>query len=176
MDVELKTQRLLLRPLGPKDLDAVHAYASDRENTRYMLFLPNDTLEETKAFLQGAAADWAREEPVACEFAVVLDGEVIGAVSVALSEDRTEGEMGWILNRRYWGKGYTTEAALAVRNFAIRELKVTRLVAHCDARNVASQRVMQKLSFRLEEESGERVYPKTGEKATERMYSLCVAD
>ena len=121
MDVELKTPRLLLRPLGPKDLDAVHAYASDRENTRYMLFLPNDTLEETKAFLQGAAEDWAREEPEACEFAVVLDGEVIGAVSVALSEDRTEGEMGWILNRRYWGKGYTTEAALAVRNFAIRE-------------------------------------------------------
>ena len=176
MHVELKTQRLLLRPLELADLEAVHAYASDRENTRFMLFLPNDTLEETAAFLKSVEADWAGEQPQAFEFAVVLGGEVIGAVSVALNDERTEGEMGWILNKRYWGKGYTTEAALAVRDFAIRELGVKKLIAHCDARNTASQRVMQKLSFRLEEETDDRVYPKTGEKATERMYSLRVAD
>ena len=176
MHVELKTQRLLLRPLELADLEAVHAYASDRENTRFMLFLPNDTLEETAAFLKSVEADWAGEQPQAFEFAVVLGSEVIGAVSVALNDERTEGEMGWILNKRYWGKGYTTEAALAVRDFAIRELGVKKLIAHCDARNTASQRVMQKLSFRLEGETDDRVYPKTGEKATERMYSLRVAD
>ena len=72
MHVELKTQRLLLRPLELADLEAVHAYASDRENTRFMLFLPNDTLEETAAFLKDAEADWAGEMPQAFEFAVVL--------------------------------------------------------------------------------------------------------
>jgi len=174
--MELKTQRLLLRPLVADDWKAVHEYASDVENTRYMTFLPNDTEEETRDFVAWTAGEWQKEKPETCEFAILLQGKLIGACSVAISEDRREGEMGWILNKRYWGKGYTTEAALAVRDFAIRELGVKKLIAHCDARNTASQRVMQKLSFRLEEETDDRVYPKTGEKATERMYSLRVAD
>ena len=174
--MELKTQRLLLRPLVSDDWKAVHEYASDVENTRYMTFLPNDTEEETRDFVAWAAGEWQKEKPETCEFAILLQGKLIGACSVAISEDRREGEMGWILNKRYWGQGYMTEAALAVRNFAIRELGLMRLIATCDSRNQASWRVMEKLSFRLEKEYEGRVYPKTGEKACERLYSLTVSD
>lgn len=176
MHVELKTERLLLRPLDVSDLETVHAYASDRENTRYMLFLPNDTLEETRAFLCGVTAEWQKEKPLTYEFAVVLDGRQIGAVSVALEDSGTEGELGWILHRDFWHKGYAAEAALAVRNFAIQKLGVMRLVAHCDARNTASSRVMEKLSMRLEDADGWRTYPKTGETARELMYGINVSE
>ena len=48
---EIVTPRLTLRPIGMGDLETTHAYASDRENCRYMMFLPNDTLEETRQFI-----------------------------------------------------------------------------------------------------------------------------
>ena len=176
MEIEIKTERLKLRPLRLQDLNDVHTYASDLENTRYMLFLPNDTLEETEAFLRSAQQEWQREQPEDYEFGIELDGHVIGAVSVYLTEDRTEGEMGWILNKRFWRKGYMLEAAMTVRNYAIQKLGVMRLVAHCDDRNEPSWRLMEKLSFRMEDANGSRTYAKTGEQAIERTYSLTVAD
>ena len=60
---ELKTKRLVLRPLGTEDLQTVHAYASDLENTKWMQNLPNETIEETLAFLKSAEAEWQREHP-----------------------------------------------------------------------------------------------------------------
>ena len=50
--MELKSERLLLRPLGMQYLESVHEYASDLENTKYMVYLPNAALEETVAFFQ----------------------------------------------------------------------------------------------------------------------------
>jgi len=114
--VQLKTERLLLRPLGRGDLESTHAYASDGDNARYMLFLPNDTVAETEAFLQRVSDEWAKEKPVSYEFAVVRDGEHIGAVSVELMEDGISAEMGWVFRRDCQKQGYAYEAALAVRN------------------------------------------------------------
>ena len=47
LNIEIKTDRFVLRPLSINDLDTVHIYASDPENTRFMMWLPNDTKEET---------------------------------------------------------------------------------------------------------------------------------
>ena len=51
MYLEIKTERLLLRPMDISDLEIVHEYASDKENTKYLRFGPNDTIEETMTFL-----------------------------------------------------------------------------------------------------------------------------
>lgn len=170
----LKTPRLTLRPLGLEDLETVHAYASNRENTRYMYYLPNDTLEETTAFLQSVSAEWRKAQPDFYEFAIVCQQQQIGAVSLYLDDSRTEGELGWILHHAWWGNGYATEAAIAVRDFG-RELRLKRLIAHCDCRNRPSQRVMEKLGMALTSDSGTRIYPKTGETAKEQMYTLTLS-
>ena len=167
---ELRTQRLLLRPVGPQDLKAVHAYASDPENTRYTMGLPNDTAAETAAFLAEAAAAWAQERTDWYEFAVTLDGAVIGTVSLELRGG--EGHLGWILDKRYWHRGYALEAARAVGDFAFRELGLRRLIAQCDQRNEASWRLMEKLGMRLADASGTRTYRKRKETGVERTYVL----
>jgi len=169
---EIHTARLTLRPLDISDAETVHEYASDDENTTYMYFLPNCTMEETKTFLEYVTSEWKKDKPATYEFAVVLEGRQIGAVSVALNDDRTEGEMGWIINKRYWHKGFAYEAACAVRDFALNELMLPRLIAQCDYRNADSYRLMEKLGFTLEDANGTRTYPKTGENACELTYSL----
>lgn len=168
----IKTERLMLRPLGTDDLETTHAYAGDAETTKYMFYLPNDTIEETGQFLQNTAAEWEKDNPSFYEFAVILEGKHIGAVSVSLDESRREGELGWVLHRDYQGKGYATEAAKAVLDFAVSRLKVEKIVAHCDARNQPSQRVMRKLGLTLERDDGTRRNRGSDEAVQELMYAL----
>ena len=172
MPIQIKTERLVLRPLGTADLQTAHAYASDAETTAYMLRLPNRTLQQTQQFLLGAEQEWQKQSPRFYEFAITLAGRQIGAVSLYLEEEEPAGELGWILQKRYWRQGFATEAALAVREFA-RGLGLRRLTAHCDARNTASRRVMEIIGMSLEDGTGTRVYPKTGETARELLF--CIA-
>ena len=60
--MQIKTQRLTLEPLGTKFLVSTHAYASDPELTRLMVFLPTDDLAETERYLKKCAAEAAHEK------------------------------------------------------------------------------------------------------------------
>lgn len=174
LNIEIKTDRLVLRPLSINDLDTVHTYASDPENTRFMMRLPNDTKEETAQFLSNVTEEWKKASPDFYEFAITLDGKQIGAISCALNEQKDEGELGWIINKRYWKMGYAAEAAFAIKDFAINTLKIRMLTANCDSRNADSYRLMEKIGLQLESDNGTRTYPKTGETARELTYSLMI--
>ncbi|MDO4266988.1 MAG: GNAT family N-acetyltransferase [Eubacteriales bacterium] len=143
----IKTERLILRPLGPQDLDTVSAYSTDRENTRLMLYLPHKNRQETLDFLRKVEAEWAKERPAFYEFAILFEGRQIGSVSVD-SEGETAGELGWIIHRDYWGRGIASEATAAVVDFAVCQLHRTYFFARCDSENTGSCRVMEKLGMK----------------------------
>lgn len=148
-DFEIKTKRLVLKPLGMKYIDSVHEYASDPENTRYMLYLPNSTYEETKAFLTYVDEAWEHEDEPTYECALLLGDEQKHIGAVSLTVENGVGELGWILNKRYWGQGYMSEAATALLDFAVKDLGIRHFVAHCDADNPGSYRVMEKIGMTL---------------------------
>ena len=79
----------------------------------------------------------------------LLHGENIGAVSIYLNKDNVEGNIGWIINKKYRRNGYAEEAAKGILNFAVQELRVRKFVAHCDSENVGSYRVMERLGMLL---------------------------
>ena len=170
--MEIWTDRLLLRPLCKKDLLTVHEYASDAENTRYMMFLPKSRMEETADFLSTVEKEWRRRHPSFFEFAIVMDGRQIGAVSVYLDEKENQGEIGWIVNKKYWRCGYASEAAMAVLNFAKNQLRLDSVIARCDKRNIPSARVMEKIGMRRVDVRGTRTYPKSKETAEELTYMI----
>lgn len=146
-EIELKTKRLILRPMTRKYLKTTYQYSSDIENTRYMLYLPYETLEEAREQLNYYEEEWKRDNPIYYEFAILLGNEHIGEAGVDYNEDRTVMEFGWILDKNYWGKGYAVEAVQAVLQFAIEELGAKHFCAHCDSENIASRRVMEKLGM-----------------------------
>ena len=147
--MEIRTPRLMLRPVTMADLATTHAYAGDLENTRFMMFLPYADEAETAAALREAVELWRMDSPERYEFALCLtDGTHIGGLTLYMMEDRTEAELGWVLHRDYWRRGYVTEAARALMDFA-RTLGVRRIFACCDSENVASYRAMEKLGMRL---------------------------
>jgi RimJ/RimL family protein N-acetyltransferase len=170
--LKIQTERLILRPLGSSDANTTHEYASDVEMNEYMLFLPNHTMEEKESFLRWVDSQWQKDLPQAYEFAITLDGKHIGAVAVSLDETRQQGELGWIINRNYHGRGYATEASKAAMDFAINDLKVKKIIATCDYRNKASIKVMEKIGLTFEGNAGLQRNKSSDEEVQRLMYSL----
>jgi [ribosomal protein S5]-alanine N-acetyltransferase len=67
-------------------------------------------------------------------------------------DGQSEVEIGYRLGRSKWGHGYATEAALAVRDYALHDLNLQRLVALIDPGNSASIHIVQKLGMQHEKD------------------------
>lgn len=76
------------------------------------------------------------------------EDEPIGMIELRMQGHRAE--IGYVLARSYWGRGYMTEAARAVVYWALSQTGVFRVWAVCDVENVASARVLEKLGMRRE--------------------------
>ena len=166
---QIVTERLVLTPLGTVYLDSVNEYALDYENTRYMCHLPNRDSDETLSFLKDVEAEWQKDSPDFYEFALLYGNRHIGSVSVYF--ENGVGELGWIVNRKYWGKGFATEAAKGlVEYFSKRGRR--RFIAHCDTENTASFKVMEKLGMTRTGRSGGRKNRAAAEESFEYQYEL----
>ena len=164
---EIITERLLLRKFSQDDFAAVHSYASVLENIIYMVFEPN-TPEQTTAFIKRAIATAAEEPCRDFQFAVVLknSGGLIGGCQISISGDC--GEVGWLLHRDFWRQGFGTEVGAALLAFGFDELNLRRIVARCDAENVGSYGVMEKIGMRRE---GLLIEKRPPNKLSERKFS-----
>ena len=158
----IQTKRLLLRPFQITDFTDVHAYSSDEDVTRYMLFGPNSP-EETNAFLNFVVS-YAHEQPQKhFEYAIEFHDHVIGAVSLHLNDRADEAEIGWVLHKDYHRKGIMFEASSALKNFALENFRLKRIIAHCDSRNIASYKLMEKLGMHyVSIEKGISIHKKQG--------------
>jgi len=154
--LEIRTERLLLRPITMADLATTHAYVADAENTHFMMNLPSGSLEETAQEIAFSVAQWQRDMPERLELAILRDGRHIGAMTLFFQEDRTSAELGWVLHKDHWGKGYATEAALSLITHAREHWGLNHIFACCDSENAASARVMEKLGMRLVRSTGGR--------------------
>ena len=164
------TERMVLTPLGTDFLHSVNAYALDYENTKYMCRLPNASSEETLAFLENAESEWNKETPAFYEFAIIYQDRHIGAVSVYF--ENGVGELGWIVNKQYWGNGLAYEAAKAVIHYFAANMGTTHFIAHCDAENIASYKTMEKLAMVRTGEYGGRKNRAANQESFEYQYEL----
>jgi Acetyltransferases, including N-acetylases of ribosomal proteins len=169
----ITTERLVLRPLGMVDFDSIYEYSLDKENTKYMMKLPTQK-HEIEEFLIATVADWESDNPLYYEFAVTLDNKHIGTISLYLSDDRQECDLGCIIVRNYQHKGYATEASKAVLDFAVTQLKVKKVIAYCDSRNLPSRKVIEKLGLSLERSDIMRRNGDSDEDTPGCMYSLII--
>jgi RimJ/RimL family protein N-acetyltransferase len=148
----IETNRLFLREFRDADEQAMHEYASDPEVVRLMIWGPN-TLEATREHLLRALKEqeqWPRPS-VGLAIELKSEGRVIGAIELRMKDEKNRtADIGYVLTRKYWGRGHMTEALRAILDAAFRRLKFHRVVATCDSRNHASYRVMEKVGMRRE--------------------------
>lgn len=138
--MRIETQRLLVRPFEERDLDALCAVLSDPETMKYIE--PPFSCERTARFLREAGMC---EPPLV--FAAEDHGGVIGHVIFHACGAPDRYEVGWVLRRDRWGRGYASEltAALIAEGRA-RGLK--SLLIECDPRQAATRHIAEAFGFR----------------------------
>lgn len=149
----LQTKRLLLRPFEKTDVQEVfECWETDPDVARYMFWTSHNDIQKTRDWIafelqQIGSDDWYR-------FALVKKetGELIGTALIYYEEEVACWEIGYNLGKKFWGKGYTTEAVREVIAFAHRELGIKEIVGRYAKENPASGNVMKKLGFEFEKE------------------------
>ena len=151
MAIELQTPRVLLRAWKESDLAPWVALNSDAENMRY--FPRTYTSEESHASFQrfrelldsNPFGLWAAEEKSSGAFMgfVGLAHQDLPGVSFMPCN-----EIGWRLDKNYWGKGYATEAAKTVLEFGLKELNLPIIYSYTALQNLPSINVMRKIGLR----------------------------
>ena len=170
----IATERLYLRPFAPSDLDALAAIHGDPEVVRY-LYLGVRSRDELRDVLTEKAQRIVLEkEGDTLNLAAVLRdrGELVGDVTLFWrSEQHRQGEVGYILHPAHGGKGYATEATLALLGIGFEDLGLHRIYGRLDARNTASARVLARVGMRREAHFVENELVK-GEWTDELVYAM----
>ncbi len=153
MKTILETNRLLLRERTLADLDFIAEMLAHPEVMRYYpkLF----TRDETRVWLE---RQMKRYEKDGHGLWLVVDKETelpVGQVGLILQEvdGASEFEISYFIHRPYWRRGFATEAAIGVRQYAFETLGLNRVISLIRPENVPSQGVARKLDMSPERET-----------------------
>jgi RimJ/RimL family protein N-acetyltransferase len=154
----IETERLLLRKPRLEDAPALLALYTDPEAMRFIGGVRGELTDSDFVLRR-----WLERWELNGGFGQLVaerrgDGAVLGRIGLVVWDTsvwtitstheagaHAQPELGWALARRYWGYGYATEGARAVRDWARGELGIGRLVSVIAPRNVRSRRVAEKL-------------------------------
>ena len=146
----IETERLVLRPMKPNDIGAITKIFTDKKVL--MAFNLNSLSDvQIKRWLDRNLAH--QERYGYGLFSVVLksNNEVIGDCGLEHSDFNGNPcvEIGYDFLSKYWNQGYATEAALAVRDYAINVLEIDSgsLCSFIRKNNIASRRVSEKIGM-----------------------------
>jgi len=172
----LSTERLTLRGMRSQDAEDMYRYASRADITEYLLWSPHHSLSYTREYLKyverryslGDFFDWAIVNKA--------DGKMIGTCGFArIDAENQLGELGYVLNPEYQGKGIATEAAREVVRFGFETLGLHRIEARFMEKNDSSRRVMERLGMSFEGFARESVFVK-GRYVTVGKYAILSRD
>jgi RimJ/RimL family protein N-acetyltransferase len=173
-EFDLRTERLLLRPLTSDDIEDLLVYRSDPETCRYLPFEPMDEREVARR-LREQWSDLSLERPGSNRTLGAVElatGRLVGdVVLIRDAHHRDTGEIGYVFAESARGRGYATEAGRALLELAFDGLGMHRVTGRLDARNPASARVLERLGMRREAEFVEDDWFK-GEWSSTLIYGL----
>lgn len=146
--ISIKTERLTIRQFVESDLDDYYAIVGDAQSAKTAGFQYAHRKTDAAYMLRSAISQ-------GMVFAIVetMTQRVIGSIGlyprIASSGEQEEdsAEIGYVLNRSYWGQGYMTEAAKALIKTVFDQQLLTTIWASFLDDNLGSKGVLEKLGF-----------------------------
>lgn len=168
---EIRTERLLLRPLRYRDAKDFYEYAKDEQVARYVLWDAHTSLNQTKAILRSQMMQCRQEGLLTMAITMKETRRMVGTIGLVNRDwDNHTAEVGFSLARAVWGQGLMTEALTAYLRFIFEQNIIHRIEALHDVDNPASGKVMKKAGMKEEGLLKERIYYKM-RYASVRLYA-----
>lgn len=147
----IETPRLILRKLRLMDAADMLEYTSDREIALSTLNIPLELLVDSVYEIEDALEGYANNSLLDWAIEYRGDGRMIGRIGLLnYHMGHARADLGYALNRKYWGQGLATEAARAVIDFGFGTLRLNRIGAFVLPDNAASMRVLAKIGMQHE--------------------------
>jgi RimJ/RimL family protein N-acetyltransferase len=144
----LSTQRLVLRPISPDDVDALHAFWTDPSVRKYLWDNEIIARETVVEIIRDSEACF--RELGSGLFAIELatqPGQLVGFCGLRHMNGSRDVELLYGILPRYWGEGMVTEAAREVLRHGFESCGLARIMGVTDTPNQRSVRVMQRLGM-----------------------------
>ncbi len=141
----IDTDRLLLRSPVMSDAQRISEIMGRWDIARWLVRVPYPyRVAHAQAWIERSAEE--RASATGWPFMMVLreTGELIGSMDLSIEADRTTGTLGYWVGEDYWGRGYATEAAAGIIEFAFDILKLETVTASALPDNARSIRVLTK--------------------------------
>jgi ribosomal-protein-alanine N-acetyltransferase len=147
----IETERLVLRQPRASDAQPIFdGWTQDPDVTRYLTWRPHARLTDTERFVDRAVDAWQGHTRAVYAIARKSEDDApIGLVEARL-HSAFAAEIGYVLRRADWGKGYMTEAARALVETLFADPAIWRVSAYCDVENTASAHVLEKIGMQRE--------------------------
>lgn len=145
-----ETNRLILREIREDDVnDIFHCWMQDEDVSRYMWWKASDDIAEAEAFVRFELEQIDNDQWNRWLILEKNSQVVIGTCLVFWNEDDPEPhwDISYNLGKKYWGKGYATEAMQEVLKYAKENLHMTECITSYAKVNTASANVLHKLGF-----------------------------
>ncbi|MGI5347975.1 GNAT family N-acetyltransferase [Streptomyces sp. CA-250714] len=132
------------------DWRAVHSWASLAQVCRFQAWGPN-TEEQTRDFVAAAVDAWAYSPQERFAYTARVEGAVVGMGELHVrSRGHRQGEISYAVHPRVWGQGVGTAIGQELLARGFEDLRLHRIHATCDPRNLGSARVLGKLGMTWE--------------------------
>lgn len=146
------TDRLLLTPIGPSDVDDLYLLHQQPDVVAW--YGSAWTLAEARRRADEFAAGWETDGVAKWMAYSRADGGLVGRGGASFREvgGRRRYEIGWALHPSRWGNGYATEIGAAALRLVFDDLGAVEAVAYTERHNTRSRAVMERLGMRYVEE------------------------
>lgn len=147
----IETENLILRKIKIADYNDMFEYARLESVTKFLTWRAHADADYTRRYLQLVQDQYSDGEFY--DWAVTLkeSGKMIGTCGfTSFDENNNAGEVGYVINPVYAGRGYASEALREVINVGFMTLNLHRIYARCMDGNRASLRVMEKCGMTYE--------------------------
>jgi RimJ/RimL family protein N-acetyltransferase len=170
---KLETERLCLRRLTDADLEAFVEYRDLPQVARYQSW-DAYSVEDGQKLIDSMRSSQPDTPGEWFQFAITerLSGVLVGDCGICVDRNQPRlAEIGFTLAPAHQGQGYATEAVRALLGYAFSTLRLHRVIGNCDARNLASARVLERAGMRPEAHFIEDYWSK-GEWTSSLIYAI----
>ena len=148
--MNIKGKNFVLRNYRKSDWKELVKNLNDKKVSKFMCTVPFPyKIKDAKKFLRESERHLKKKNKTAINFAVEVEGKVVGGVGFRDIEDH-RAEIGYWLSRKHWNKGIMTSIVKSFTEFGFKKLKFRRIQAHVFAQNRNSARVLEKNGYKLE--------------------------
>ncbi len=147
----IETERLVLRPYTLADAARVQQMCNDDVVASTVLNMPHPYPDgDAEKWISTHADSFQQGKEVTLAITLKPQGSVIGSVALSINKNHQRGELGYMVAKEHWNRGYCTEACQALVSYGFGALGLHRIQAMHFPRNPASGRVRQKLGMTRE--------------------------